>query len=356
MNQPQTLAVELISEIENQRKKLNTTSLDISFNELLDMTKSQELNIQPEYQRMFQWSEGARSRFIESLLLEMPVPPIYVVEEEENKYLLIDGLQRISSYLHFRGELNAPHLGIEHGNKLKLVDCDIVPAFNGLTYDDLPTALQIRLKRNFVRVEVVRHGSDPRYKYYMFKRLNTGGVTLSEQQMRNCTIRLLSPTFNDFIIDQSENEDFQSCTANLSDEQALNWYDKELILRFFALKNWRTNFTHEVSDFLTEFMEGVSDPAMNIPFDYDNERECFKKTFKILNLSLGEDSFARPNKAGNGFVAGFGIYHFESITIGLQAVIDRIDPTDDESVRRVEAALRGIKLDGEFIGLTKGGG
>ena len=69
------------------------------------MFKTKELDINPDYQRLFRWSEGARSRFIESLLLEMPVPPIYVIEQEEGQYLLIDGLQRISSYLHLRGEL-----------------------------------------------------------------------------------------------------------------------------------------------------------------------------------------------------------------------------------------------------------
>src|SRR6185437_13863837 len=100
----------------------------LSFNEILDMHKNDELDISPEYQRLFQWSEGSQSRFIESLLLEMPVPPIYVIEEQEGRYLLIDGLQRISSYLHLRGELEAAHLDppVHKGEKLVFVDCDIV--------------------------------------------------------------------------------------------------------------------------------------------------------------------------------------------------------------------------------------
>ena len=105
------------------------------------MVASQELDIQPDFQRLFQWSEGAQSRFIESLLLEMPIPPIYVVETEENKYVLIDGLQRISSYLHFRGELEAPSRDISKGQALTLSDCDIVPEFNGKKFSDLPTTL-----------------------------------------------------------------------------------------------------------------------------------------------------------------------------------------------------------------------
>ncbi len=102
-----TSVVDLINAIDSRLRKVHTQSLDLSFNELLDMRKHSELDISPDYQRLFQWSEGARSRFVESLLLEMPVPPIYVIEEEDGKYLLIDGLQRISSYLHLRGELKA---------------------------------------------------------------------------------------------------------------------------------------------------------------------------------------------------------------------------------------------------------
>src|SRR5215475_15086601 len=84
--------VGLINSIDSTLKRVQTNSLDLSFNELMDMYKNKELDISPDFQRLFQWSEGARSRFIESLLLEMPVPPIYVIEEEEGRYLLIDGL------------------------------------------------------------------------------------------------------------------------------------------------------------------------------------------------------------------------------------------------------------------------
>src|SRR5689334_17211027 len=130
---------EIIDAIEKRVKKVHTQSLDLSFNELLDMRSTGELDISPEYQRLFQWSVGTQSRFIESLLLEMPVPPIYVVEEEDGRYLLIDGLQRISSYLHLRGELAADHLEppIKRGQKLVLQDCDIVMELNGKTFDDL---------------------------------------------------------------------------------------------------------------------------------------------------------------------------------------------------------------------------
>jgi hypothetical protein len=137
----------LIESIASNLRRTSTQALDLSFNELLDMYEEGELNITPDYQRLFRWTEGQRSRFIESLLLEMPVPPIFVIEEEQGTYQLIDGLQRISSYLHLRGKLKAPHLRapIKEGDALLLVDCDIISELNGLSFDALSTALQIRL-------------------------------------------------------------------------------------------------------------------------------------------------------------------------------------------------------------------
>lgn len=350
--------LEVINAIEGQLKKVNTQSLDLSFNELLDMKTEGELDISPDYQRLFRWSEGARSRFIESLLLEMPVPPIYVIEEEDGKYLLIDGLQRISSYLHFRGELEASHLDppVNIGDRLTLVDCDIVSELNGMTFETLSTALKIKLKRAFVRVEVVRKGSDPRFKYHMFKRLNTGGVLLTHQQLRNCTIRLLDPTFNDFIIALSQDDNFKGATDNLTQEQILAAFDQELILRYFALKNNQDGFVHDVADFLTEYMEEVSDPQVERPFDYEEESRIFKKTFELLNQLLGEKSFGYANKRKDQITKGFSVYHFEAFTLGVQRNIDQINLEDPELMEKVKVQLESIKLDPDFINITTGGG
>jgi hypothetical protein len=126
------------------------------------MYENGELIVHPEYQRAFRWSEGKESRFIESLVLGMPIPPLFVIELEDSKYELIDGLQRLSSYFHFRGalELEIYDRKISKGQGLVLTDCDIVRELNGLSHDTLPVAMQIRLKRHFIRVEVIRRDSE----------------------------------------------------------------------------------------------------------------------------------------------------------------------------------------------------
>jgi hypothetical protein len=351
-------SAQLLESIAATVRQAKTTSFDLSFNELLDMHENRELNIKPDYQRLFRWTEGQQSRFIESLLLDMPVPPIFVIEQGEGTYELIDGLQRISSYLHLRGKLEAPDLPspVVSGEMLVFSDCDIVPDLNGLTYDDLPASLQIRLKRAFIRVQVVLKETDPRFKYHMFKRLNTGGEQLSEQQLRNCTIRLLSSQFADFLIRMSKVDAFVECTRGLTEDRRLSAFDQELVLRFLALKNRRERFKHEVSDFLTEYMEEVSDPQKPAHFDYVREEQIFTKTFGALQKALGEYSFAFANRAKNDLSAGFSIYHFEAITIGIQSVLDRLDTDDAALMTRLRDTLRSTKLNKEFIAITTGGG
>lgn len=191
----------------------------------------------------------------------------------------------------------------------------------------------------------------------MFKRLNTGGENLSPQQIRNSSIRLLNATFNDFIIKMSKDDNFMYCTQILSYEQKLEAYDQELVLRFFALKNDRENFVHSVADFLTEYMESVSDQEFgkNKDFNYDQESAIFKKTFGVLTKSINEYAFGYANK-NQKLVRGFGIYQFEAISIGIQAIIDILNMDDDAQMEKLKKEIRSIKLDQAFIELTTGGG
>lgn len=348
--------IDLIRAVDQKIEKVRTRSLDLSFNELLDMYENEELIINPEYQRLFRWSEGSQSRFIESLLLEMPVPPIFVIERSEGVYELIDGLQRISSYLHFRGKhpLRKNNDGTMH--HLELSDCDIVQELNGMRYEDLPKPLEIKLKRNFIRVEILRKESDQRLRYYMFKRLNTGGENLSDQEIRNCTIRLLDDDFNKFIIDLSKNEDFQQCILNISDEKKEQRYDQELVLRYFAFKNYRDKYVHDVGDFITDYMEAVSDPDKDeVIFKYEDEKENFEKTFKILNRTLGEYVFSGTNSKGT-LVNRFLIYHYEAFSIGIQPYLNQINSEDSLTIGKLKDTFINIKCDAEFKRITTGGG
>jgi hypothetical protein len=307
---------ELLLAVQKQVKQIQTTSLDLSFNELLDMYNNNELIIDPEYQRAFRWSVGKESRFIESLVLGMPIPPLFVIELEDGKYELIDGLQRLSSYIHFRAALQLEMFDrkIEKGTGLELTDCDIVKELNGLTHDTLPVAMQIRLKRHFIRVEVIRKDSDERLRYHMFKRLNTGGENLSDQEIRNSSVRLLTDgaKFMTFVSKLSDQPDYKTCIQTLTDEAINQRFHQELVLRFFAFKNRRDLYTHDVGDFMTDYMEEIADPDSVTTFDYASEEDVFFRTFHILATLLEDRAFGWVNKSGT-IVRGFAVYHFESL-------------------------------------------
>ncbi|WP_225401427.1 DUF262 domain-containing protein [[Mycobacterium] zoologicum] len=347
---------ELINAVDSKITAVRTSNLDLSMNELADMYEAGELVIDPDFQRMFRWTDGAQSRFIESLILELPVPPIFLIEREDRVYELIDGLQRISSYLHFRGVLK---IDGELLDPLVLQDCDIVPELNGLIFRNLPRALDIKLKRSYIRAEILRKESDPRLRYYMFKRLNTGGEILSEQEVRNATIRLLSSDFNNFVIELSGNSEFKHSINIISDAQRKRKFDQELVLRFFSYKNNFENYSHDVSDFMTDYMESVSDPELGQRFDYQSERSVFEKTFSILRkiadeLQIESKIFGTIGPSGEPR-GQFSVYHYEGITLGLQPVLGLIDPDDDQQIQRLAKAVKSGKADPLFLDNTGAG-
>ena len=113
---------------------------------------------------------------------------------------------------------------------------------------------------------------------------------------------------------------------------------------------------HDVGDFMTEYMEAISDPAkMNFTFDYPTERLIFEKTFKILNRTLGASTFAGTNAQGT-LVTRFLSYHYEAFTLGLQPHLNKIDPYDDIAITKLEEIFLSIKKDSTFRNITTGGG
>lgn len=346
----------VIKAIDNQAKSVKTKSLDISFNELLDMYNNQELIIDPDYQRMFRWSEEKQSMFIESLILEMPLPPIFVIESSDGNYELIDGLQRISTYLHFRykdieDSIRKDFCSDRIKSELVLTGCDIVKELNEYTFDDLPRAVQLKLKRNFIRMEVLRKETDKSLRYHMFKRLNTGGELLSNQEVRNCTIRLLGNEFNNFIIECSEYEYFKMAIANVVADYAITKKDQELVLRYFALKNNLINYKKDLDFFLTDYMEKVT--TRELPFDYAKEKEVFEKTFKCLYEIDGKNAFSSViSLEENKFKTDIIMYFYDSFTCGIAQCADILGEKTPEAMKR---ALNSLRKNTDFLKTRTGG-
>lgn len=348
---------ELIKSIDEQAKSIKTKSLDISFNELLDMYNNKELVIDPEYQRMFRWSEEKQSMFIESLILEMPLPPVFVIEIDDGNYELIDGLQRISTYLHFRyndieDEVRKNFCEDRLDSALTLMGCDILKELNGFSFDQLPRAIQLKLKRNFIRVEVLRKETHTTIRYHMFKRLNTGGELLSDQEVRNCTIRLLGNEFNEFIGKCSNFEFFKNSIAtNVLQDYVITKKDQELVLRYFALKNNLENYKKDLNFFLTNYMEKVT--LGELAFDYEKEQSVFEKTFQIINQLYGRNAFSSLiDKEDDKYKSDIIMYLFDSFTCGFAACFDVIDSKPPGNIK---AALDALRTSEGFLKTKTGG-
>ena len=278
----------LIGQIEDSRKDIRADRMDMSFGEIMNMYEDGELVISPEFQRAFRWKKGAQTRFIESLLLGIPIPPIFVAETKKNIWELVDGLQRLSTVLSFFGKLKD-----DEKNNLVLEDASILTELEGFTVDDLPLNYKLLLKRAVCRVEVIRYDSEFDMRYELFNRLNTGGVVLSKQEIRNCVFRSYDNAFNSFIKTEAKHRYFTDI-IKIRKEDKECMYAEELVLRFFTLKNFGATFDKNIQEHMDRYMLKVT--KGEIKFNYEEEHEVFERTCKIIqNLNDNVFKLARLN-------------------------------------------------------------
>jgi len=306
--------------IEKRLGEVRIDSFDITFGELLSLYESEEFVIRPDFQRFFRWSLEQRSRLIESILLELPIPQIFVIETKDGVLELIDGLQRISSVIHF---LDHKLLDDKTLSPLKLAGCDLVEQLNGCVLNDLPIALRMRIKRAKVRAVVIKRQSSSILRFEMFKRLNTGGSPLSEQEIRNCTARMIGDDgaqFYQFLMDCASDSSFANCVSTLSDQSKEKRGDEELVLRFLALRNAKEDFKGSVVDWLDSYMESVL--LGKRTFDYENQRRGFSKLFSYLNSVMEDGAFVRYR--GKNPIGGLAPAYFEAVTLGTWRVLKEL--------------------------------
>lgn len=278
----------LEEEISARIGEVRTDTFDMSFGEIANLHKNRELIIQPEYQRLFRWSDQQKSHLIESILLELPVPQIFVIENQDGVLELIDGLQRTSTVLQF---VEPDSIGLE---PLVLEGCTLIPALNGMKFHDLPLSLRLSLKRSPIRTVVIKKQSKGFLRYEMFKRLNTGGANLAPQEIRNCSARMLGDEgvkFYTFIVKLTQDQNFSACAEYLPLPEKEKKGEEELVLRFFASKNARDLFRGSVRDWLDNYMEEVLLGRKDFP--YESEEAIFLDVFKLANQKLGDTAFLR---------------------------------------------------------------
>ncbi|WP_227747864.1 DUF262 domain-containing protein [Pseudomonas syringae] len=310
--------MDIIQAIDQKIGEVRTESLDISVGELISLHDNKELVIQPDFQRLFRWSNQQRSRLVESMLLELPIPSIFVIERENGVLELIDGLQRSSSLIQF---VNPSALNL---SGLVLEGCDLIPELNGLQFDDLPLSIRLRLKRTGIRTVIIKRQSSQFLRYEMFKRLNTGGAKLSEQDIRNVNARMIGDNgvqFYDFISRCANHPPYANAIELLPVTAMETRANEELVLRFFAAKNYRSNFKGSIGDWLDGYMDAIL--LGQIHFDYDKEFVVFNNLFTCIYNKFGAYAFVKYR--GGVPMGGVAPAYYEAVTIGCLASISSLE-------------------------------
>lgn len=254
-----------------------------SINDIFE--KNLKYILDPDYQRNEVWKNDRKSKLIESFMMNIPVPPVFLYEVKYANYEVVDGRQRISTLLYF------------YKDKFSLTNMEIFNELDGLTYSELPEEFKDRLDRRFLSAIILLKDStnssvrELELKQFIFERLNTGGELLEPQEIRSA---LHSNTeFNSLIKELCSNDSFKKLYP-MSENETKRMLDQEMILRFFAYKS-----AHALN--LSLSTKEVLDKYMSLSSQFNHEdidvlRKLFEGTIEFVRESFGENAFFNAKK------------------------------------------------------------
>ena len=273
---------EIIKKYKDGQYRIVTEQARYPLSSLKEIFKEHNLN--PDYQRRRVWDQSRKSRLIESFIINVPVPAVFLYETSFSKYEVMDGLQRISTILDF------------FDNKYTLKGLEIWPELNGKYYRELPDDIKDGIRRRYLSATILlkeTSGFDDErekiLKQFVFERLNTGGVQLSAQEIRNA---LYPSEFNKMLFEVSENSGiFKLLWGNSKDDAFLRMEDCEIILRYFAYvsacNNNFTKSTKRILDIYAELAVQYNEEDINILKDF------YERMLKLTNSLFGANAFVR---------------------------------------------------------------
>lgn len=255
----------------------------------------------PPFQRAYVWTIKEASRLIESLLLGLPVPGIFLAKEgESNKLLVIDGQQRLKTLQFFYDERFNPKQDDSTVRVFKLTN--VQPQFEGKTYSELEEKDKIRLNDTIIHATIIKQESpedDDTSVYHVFERLNTGGRKLNPQEIR---VAIYHGSFIVLLETLNNHPSWRKIFGRTSNRLK----DEELILRFFALFYESEHYQRPMSEFLSKFSRRHREPTAD---EVKNFTSIFTATVDAICESVGQHAF-RPERAFNAAV-------FDAVMVGL---------------------------------------
>lgn len=311
----------IIEEVKRHRHDIHTDSYTTTWRDLLSQYKEGDIIIDPEFQRLFRWDNDLQSKFIESLLLDIPIPAIFLFQNEDSRYEIIDGLQRFCTLLRFfsqeyNQQAKKPSAALKDVNDLTiptlLDDGAIIEGLKGYTSETLPDNLCRTIKGARINVMLLEQDSSQEAKYEIFKRLNKYGVRLSDQEIRNVSGRLYGGEFPGKLKEIAAKTDVREA-LNLKSAKEQKMDVEELILRFLAFRYGMDLYVHKIDSFLDAFMIYASEGKFVLS---SKKRKHLFKTFKFIKDSTETGNAFRFYK-NEKFTGGFSTNLFDIVVAGV---------------------------------------
>ena len=330
----------LVQQYELQRRKTVADSYSMSIGEIANLYEDNDLDIHPEFQRVFRWTLEQKSKLIESILLGIPLPSFFVSANSEGIWDVVDGVQRLSTIFSFLGIYkNEDNETVE---KMILSKTAQLPALEGLTVDDIPKDILRTFKREKINITIIKQESDAQTKYELFQRLNTNGSSLSDQEVRNCILIMENRDFYNRFIKLSELKCFSgtlSFTERLVDEK----YDQELLSRFIVFTQNKIKNNDEVRELGSYVTNKMRLAAQS---DFAQTEKKFQLVFEKLNNALGENAFRRYESGK--YTGPFKLSVFEVLALGMgqlkESDITRLTPPQIKNISQSLASNQVYKV------------
>ena len=313
----------LKAEIDKAKRLVTTDTVQMTVGEVANMYNNAELNILPEFQRLFRWTPERKSAFVESILIGIPIPPAFVFEKEDGTWELIDGLQRISTVLEFMGVLKDPDTGSRR--RATLLGTKYLPSLEGMVWQPeaegevgIDKALQLFFRRHRMDFQILKHPSDPKTKFDLFQRLNRGGAYANEQEVRTCSMVLANPEFTRRLRSFADTAQFKE-VFRVTPDQALKQDNLEYAVRLAV---------HTLKDFprgrdVQEFLDG----AILEILEKDSSQPVMDRlewTVAILHGLGGEHALIPPDERHSSVAPRFSLRALEGIAVGIARNMEKI--------------------------------
>ena len=322
----------ILDQVAKARKELKTDHYNMSVGEIINVYNEKEMSLNPAYQRLYRWDKKQKTDFIESLIIGIPIPPIFVAQKQDGTWDVVDGVQRLSTILELTGNLQ------HDGEKpLKLETCKYIPSLDGETWKTIPADIQRIIKRAKLTINIILTENSIQSQYEVFQRLNTGGLHLSDQELRNCLIIMLNEDFYNKINKFKRDEVFVKLTPisekKEEEEERMEFILKYLIARYNSnsFNNYPISQIH-VRDFIDKETTKLIE---NKDFNLSNALEEFKASLEFLDKLLGEQAFKKYNYETKSYTNAFSKQMYEVILPGLSKNLDKYKDITADKIKGI---------------------